>query len=144
MSVKIFDMHALQTDVLFNTNNRTNNGRRRQKSTAATRLPSRRSPTPRTPPPSSQTIILPSCYCRCHCHRELGLSARPQRLPRAWGGAPRASHHWHSLLPPVIAVEHAVSQQLSRQGGGERGGGLPSCYRRRQLTREPATLGWST
>jgi hypothetical protein len=38
MSVKIFDMHAIQTDVLFNTNNRTNNGRIRQKSSAATRL----------------------------------------------------------------------------------------------------------
>jgi iron only hydrogenase large subunit-like protein len=36
MSVKIFDTHALQTDVLFDTNNQANNGRRRQKSTAAT------------------------------------------------------------------------------------------------------------
>ena len=28
--------------------------------------------------------------------------------------------------------------------GGEREGELSSCYRRRQLTREPATLGWNT
>ena len=60
MSVKIFDTHAIQTDVLFNTNNRTNNGRRRQKSTAATRLPSQRSPTPRTPP-----AVIASAT-RCH------------------------------------------------------------------------------
>jgi hypothetical protein len=53
-------MHALQTDVLFNTNNRTNNGRRSQKSTAATRLPSQCSPTPRTPP-----AVIASAT-RCH------------------------------------------------------------------------------
>jgi uncharacterized membrane protein YgcG len=122
-------MHALQTDVLFNTNNRTNNGRRRQKSTAATRLPSQRSPTPRTPPPSSQTIILPSCSCRCHRHRALGLSARPQRLPRVWGGGSSCEPSLTFPAAAVIAVEHAVSRRLSRRGGGrERWGGLPSCY----------------
>ena len=50
-------MHALQTYVLFNTNNQTNNGRRRQKSTAAICLPSRRSPHAWHPGP------VPHCRC---------------------------------------------------------------------------------
>jgi hypothetical protein len=149
MSVKIFDTPALQTDVLFNTNNQTNNGRRRQKSTAATRLPSRRSLTPRTPP--AVTVIASATGCHAwhpgpvpNCRLfdvECAVSTTP--LGAGGGGSSRKP----SLTFPaatVIVVESAVSRRLSRQGGGERGGELPSCYRQRQLTREPATLGWST
>jgi len=53
MSVKIFDTHTLQTDVLCNTNNRTNKGRRRQKSTG---------------------LLIPVPHCRC-------CPSRPQLLP---------------------------------------------------------------
>ena len=53
MSVKIFDTHALQTDVLCNINNRTNKGRRRQKSTG---------------------LLIPVPHCRC-------CPSRPQLLP---------------------------------------------------------------
>ena len=60
---------------------------------------------------------LPSCYCRCHRYRALDLSARPQRLPRAWGGGSSREPSLTFSAAAVIAVERAVSQRRSRRRG---------------------------
>ena len=103
----------------------------------------------------TQAIISIPCRRR-HCIRACGLSTTPsfgrggptggnngvgEMTRRRRQRRPRLYIDLTFPAAAVIALERAVSRRLSRRGGR---GGLPSCYRRRQLTREPATLGWST
>jgi hypothetical protein len=79
-----------------------------------------------------------------HTADNLMSSARSRQLPWAVGGG--------LLAQAIIDIpcrcrhccrERSLSTTIETRGG-EKGGELPSCYRRCQLTREPATLGWST